>query len=480
MQTQKYSHQILMDFETSGTDKFTDQILEASLRVISLDSGLEVDSFQACCRSESFKVPSPEALFVNNYSIDDLATKEHPLVMADALFSFIKKYPNSEVIIFNSNFDFSFSYQAFYQRFKSDPYCLKSDGRSIICLMEVARAIEAMAYSTSIQVPLIEGARSFKQQDICAASGIFYAPHRADSDVQAMQKLLRLVEDHHPDYLEKARFFSKKQNAIDFIYSRSFFVAPVGFRNRYTVRCLVPLALCEKRTNLLAVDIGQYSTLDLQSLTCSPASDISRKYLIEPEPHYPIVEIPLNRSKLFFDESFYQASEFGRRTGKKELLQRAAAIFKDAELQDYAQRIHHFKKLRFDALKRNNLEESLFDYFPNDDEISFVTDLEKVPLENKYDSLINDWGHFKSNRFHKLARRFYLDAYPDRCPETTVSKYNDWRRDLLFGLADKNFRTFLNARNEIETLKNKYPNSLDRIQEIENYLSFREYEVENA
>jgi len=480
MPTSKFSHQILMDFETSGTDQFKDQILEVSLRVISLDSGLEVDSFQACCRSESFKIPSPTALFVNNYQINDLTLKQHPLVMADALFSFIKQYPNSEVIIFNSNFDFSFSYQAFFQRFKSDPYCLKTDGRSIICLMELVRAIEATACSTSIQVPLVEGVKSFKQEDICTASGIYYSAHRADSDVMAMQKLLSLIEKNHHEYMEKARFFSKKKNAIDFIYSRSFFVAPVGFRRRYSVRCLVPLSLCEKQTNLLAADIGQYTSADFQNLTSTPASDVSRKYLIEPEPHYPIVEIPLNRSKIFFDESFYQASQFGRRIGKEKLMQRAATLFKDAELQDYAQRIHHFKKLRLNAKSENNLEESLFDYFPNQDEIKFVTALERIPIEKKYDSLINDWGHFKNNRFHKLARRFYLDAHPEKCPETIVSRYNDWRRDVLFGVGNKNFRTFLNARNEIELLKNRYPNSLDRIQEIENYLSFRESEIEIA
>ena len=89
-------------------------------------------------------------------------------------------------------------------------------------------------------------------------------------------------------------------------------------------------------------------------------------------------------------------------------------------------------------------------------------------------------GNFKNNRYHKLARRFLLDAYPKNCDERAVEKFNEWKRCRLFGASNGKIRTFQDAGNEISFLRRHHPNSMDRINEIENYLSFREDEIENA
>ena len=481
MNSPKFSHRIILDFETTGLDKFRDGILEVFAKVICLASGREIDSFKAACKSESFKIPSPKALFANNYKVVNLVNSAHPLEVATSLFNFIKRYPNAEILAFNANFDFGFSYNAFFQSIKGDPYAFKTDGRSVICVMEIIRALEATTCSSTITVPLINGARSFKQEDVCFSSGIFYLAHSAESDVRGLEKLLEIISLHHSDYLQKGRYFSKKSNALNFINSRPFFVTPIGFRNRYSVRCLVPLALCDKKINMLCADIGRFTQMDFEHMQSRlNASDIAQRNLNEPEPHYPLIEVPLNKSKIFFDESYYECSDYGLSVGKEKLAERANAVFKNAGLQDFAERILHFKKLRFEAFKTDEIEEKLFDDFPSSDEIGFINDFDIVPVEDKYRFLIQEKGNFKNNRYHKLARRFLLDAYPENCPESTVEKFNEWKRCRLFGASNGKIRTFQDAGNEISYLRRHHPNSMDRINEIENYLSFREDEIENA
>ena len=109
MNSPKFSHRIILDFETTGLDKFRDGILEVFAKVICLASGREIDSFKAACKSESFKIPSPKALFANNYKVVNLVNSAHPLEVATSLFNFIKRYPNAEILAFNANFDFGFS-----------------------------------------------------------------------------------------------------------------------------------------------------------------------------------------------------------------------------------------------------------------------------------------------------------------------------------------------------------------------------------
>lgn len=475
-----FLHTILLDFETTGLDKFRDGILEIYAKVICPITGKVIEVFKQSCKSESFKAVSPKALFANNYSVEKLLLKDHPLEVSRDLFEFIKRYPKSEILAFNANFDFGFSFNTFFQGINADPYCFKTNGRSVVCMMEILRALEATAMSSAIHIPMIRGAKSFKQADVCMSSGIFYLPHAAETDVSGLERLLSLVTTHHPEYLDQARFFSKKNNALDFINSKPFFVAPIGFRNRFSVRCLAPLSLCDRKINLLCADIGRFSQMDFENVQSHSASNIAHRDLIEPEQHYPLVEVPLNKSKIFFDESYYESSNFGSKIGKTKLLERANAIFKNSALQGFAERIQHFKKIKYEGSKSGHIEEALFDNFTSSNEISFANDFQNIPIEDKYKFLVQEKGNFKHNRYHKLAMRFILDAYPEHCPASIVSKFYDWRRNRLFGSSDGKIRTFQIAANEISFLKRAHPNSTDRINQIENYISYRKDEVENA
>ena len=76
---------------------------------------------------------------------------------------------------------------------------MKKNRNSLICAMQIVRAIEAFFDSDVIKVPRLKGELSFRQEDICAASAIFYNAHSSKGDVSGMSKLLNLVEQNHPD-----------------------------------------------------------------------------------------------------------------------------------------------------------------------------------------------------------------------------------------------------------------------------------------
>ena len=96
-------------------------------------------------------------------------------------------------------------------------------------------------------------------------------------------------------------------------------------------------------------------------------------------------------------------------------------------------------------------------------------DFANTPTESRFDFLIDEGGK-KRNRFHMLARRFLLDAYPEFCPPERVFKFREWCRSRLGDSVNQGVLTFDRAFKELSKLANKYPGEEDRLRDISVYL----------
>tara|TARA_B100000886_G_scaffold247761_1_gene174441 strand:- start:745 stop:2187 length:1443 start_codon:yes stop_codon:yes gene_type:complete len=474
---QKPNYTIKDDTETTGTDPHYDQLVESYSQVQDNQTGKLISEYQSNCKSERFKLPSPTAIFINNCEVKKLINQVHPLEEAENCYEYFEKYEDSEYIAFNSKFDWSFRYSAYFQALRPNPYLLKSKGRIVLCAMEIIRAIESTTDSRHIVVPRIDGVRSFKQQDICYASGIIYSAHQAKADVLAMDKLLKIIEDHHGNYLNRARYFAAKKRSLNFIYAHPFFIGSVGFKGKFSTRCLVPLSCCEKTSKFICIDIGQSSKADMDFLSSQSAYSLEKRISEHPEKNFPLIEIPINKSKLFFEPEYFETSKTGSEIGLSKLKERAHHVWKNSELQDLASRIQSIKRDRYNR-KDKTPETSIYENFPTHSERIFMKNFSDVPVQDKFNFLISE-SKLKHNRYYFLAKRMLLDRYPEFCPEEVVDKFNHWIRDRLHFSNDPYIRTFPKVEREIANLLKKYPNCKDRIYEIEAYFEYRKLKLEN-
>jgi exonuclease I len=461
-------YRLEIDVETSGLKHNADQILSL-YGLVKNSEGNVIEEISSYCRSENFRISSPKALMVNNIKAEKLLFSNHPLSVAQRLYKLILKYSPLDLFAFNSSFDFKFLYSAFFQSLQIDPYIMKKNRNSLICAMQIVRAIEAFFDSDVIKVPRLKGELSFRQEDICAASAIFYNAHSSKGDVSGMSKLLNLVEQNHPEVLRKAKLFSNKQYSLDFIYSRPFFLAAIGYRDRFSIRCLSPICHLKGDSSVICLDIGLLSPHELKGSCTYSSSELIHKLVENPKLNSPFVRLPVNKSILLFDETYWQASHTGSKLSLSELEDRAALALKNVELQELVNRSLLFEKHRLSNLDHVLLEDRIYEGFTSYAEERFLRNFASTPIEDKYKFLQTE-EIFKKNRFYQLGKRYLLGAFPEFCPKEKVISYEDWCRDMLTDNLNPRTRSFKDALEELDEIKRDPNNDSDQIRQVEIYL----------
>ena len=461
-------YKLKLDTETSGLHNNVDQILSWD-GLVEDSRGNVIEEISSFCRSEDFRISSPKALMVNKIPAKKLLFSDHPLSVATQFYELILKYTPLDIYAYNSPFDFKFIYSAFFQALQLDPYIMKKNKNSLICLMQVVRAIEGFYNSDKVKVPLLKGGLSFKQEDVCASSGIFYPSHTSKGDVQGMSKLLNIIEKNHPDLISKARLFSRKQYAIDFVYSRPFFLAAVGFRDRFSVRCLSPICHIKGESSIICIDIGILTRHELSGSCSFSSGELINKLVENPKLNSPFVRLPVNKSILLFDETHWQASHTGSKLSFAELENRAALAWKNSELQDLVNRSLLFEKHRLNSLNHDLLEDRIYEGFTSQAEERFLRNFASTPIEDKYKFLQTEEG-FKKNRFHQLGRRYLLGTFPEFCPRDKVISYKHWCRDMLSDSQNPKVRTYKDALIELGEIKSDSSHDKDQARQVEIYL----------
>ena len=463
---------IVLDFETSGTDFLNDQIHSVYASAVNED-GIELNSFQAQCRSESFRLSNPEALLVNGISNETLFNGDHPLDVHIQLKDFIQKYPEIPIIAFNAAFDFKFGFQGLFQACDPDPYFWKK-GRNVICAMHLVRS-QYMNDPDGFIIPRMSEGLSFKQEDIATANGIYFPRHEAKGDVQTLRAIMQKVKLSSPDLIKKAKFFGNRANTESFLHRKKFVVVPTGWKNDFAVRCLVPLAFDTNQKNFLGFDIGMLDPRELPLDEEFPAfsatyvaSGIAKRNI---DSRFPFVKLPLNQSIIFEGEDLWRASDPSSDVTNEILCERAAAARSNGALLELSQTALQFDQNRFNDTESEQLENRLFEGFTTQAEKNFLYSMFSLPIEVRFDYLVEN-KEFAHNRYHKLARRYLLDKFPELCPLKELNRFKEWRLNKLT-LAPAKHTTFMKAKKQLDRLYRKYPDEKSRLSEIKDYLDIK-------
>ena len=187
---------IFYDFETSGSNKDFDQILQ--IGAVLVNDGFQIkDKMDISCRLKKNIIPAPEALLINKISIDQLqSNKVSHYHLVEQLRQKFEEWSPACFVEFNSiGFDEDVLRQGLFQSFNF-PYLTSAKGNTRLDVLKLARAVSAFA-PNSIAVPLNENNKpSFKLKNLTRVNQIAHDnAHDAMGDVIATLELAKKIKD---------------------------------------------------------------------------------------------------------------------------------------------------------------------------------------------------------------------------------------------------------------------------------------------
>ena len=136
----KVKKRILCDYETSGTNHLFDQPLSFCAKVFD-ENGQEIDSIKTNCRMEKSRLPSPIALSINQYPLQNLLQAQSLRDMMVEINLFFTKHTPATIIAHNASFDFNFAHSHYFQSLVTDDWYQWKHNNHLICSLELLRAI---------------------------------------------------------------------------------------------------------------------------------------------------------------------------------------------------------------------------------------------------------------------------------------------------------------------------------------------------
>ena len=108
--------------------------------------------------------------------------------------------------------------------------------------------------------------------------------------------------------------------------------------------------------------------------------------------------------------------------------------------------------------------------FPSNVEKTFVNSFNLCPPEDRPGLTKAYAQRLNCDRYVRLANRVLLEHFPSSCSEQEQNQYFEWIHNRLFSYPTEGYEpkwdTIYTCLSQIEALKKKYPNKLERIEEI--------------
>jgi exodeoxyribonuclease I len=317
---------VLYDVETSGLNKRFDQILQFA--AVRTDADLvETHRFETRSRLMPHVVPSPRALHVNGITLDEANSTTRPshYSMVCEIAETLASWCPATFLGFNSiRFDEEFLRQAFYQCLHP-VFLTNTNGNARADVLNLMRAATTLHPAVILPGVEIDGRLNHRLDALAAANGIAQGKaHDAESDVDAMLGLCRLVRDGAPELWSAFLRFSSKAAVVDLVRDEDAFAYFDFFGSPRVMHFLTRIGVSPNDANAhycldLECDIDGLRKLDDAALT--------ERMVQEPRP---IRRLKVNASPLLYPLWDIDADRFLGLT-EDELTRRASSVRTDEE-----------------------------------------------------------------------------------------------------------------------------------------------------
>jgi exodeoxyribonuclease-1 len=453
---------IFYDTETTGTDKWFDQILQFA--AIRTDDELnELDSFGIRCRLLPHVVPSPSALLTTGVSVVDLtrAPLSHFEMMRQVRTK-MNEWCREGVIFMGWNsmrFDEVMLRQAYYQSLLP-VYQTNTNGNGRADVMRMVQGVAACV-PNAITVPIEGNCRStFKLARVAEANDIrLDNAHEALADTRATLALAQLIKQRAPhiwsalvDNARKPRILQLMERNPVLLLSETFGGTPFNMM-------VAPISVSCSNPNEWAVFDLQF---DLEPLLI--ADDETLRDAIDGKVKM-IRRVSVNAQPLLLSTEVAPVNVRGGRLSMETYLERARKV---REHWDFQQRVSHMLAERYaDQSPGIYVEQRIYDGYPSRDDEARLAAFHR-----------QDWAHrigvipsIEDERYRELGERLIAVEQPQLLTTTQRTRWQTWRRERIVAPGDVPWLTVAHAMAKLEELTEAAQGKQCQLSDIRNLLT---------
>ncbi len=437
---------VFYDLETTGRSSHWDQIIQ--IAAIHTDSNFKVlDKINLTGKLNSYCIPDPEALLVNNIPIENIYSSNltnYSLIRE--VYEKFKSWSPATFIGYNSiNFDEEVLRNSLFRNL-FDPYLTIKANNTRSDLLNSTR-ISNYLYPEKIKSVISEkGTSILKLESIANVNGIKgFTAHDALGDTYATLELAKMIKDKTPEIWEKSTKNIAKENLENDIMTNPFCYLE-SFFGKTKLFCLSYIGKHPFYKWALCFDLSEDPE---RSLAMGDKEFIN---FLEKSPKV-IRNIKLNKSPIlldvktcFNDNKYEKISSdviFNRHRFIKE-----SAKFKERILSYYSNVINENNFSQTEVFA----EESIYKKFINNHDSLLLKNFQKSTWENRI-KIIND---FKDDRLRYFSELLIFEEKPELL---TSEKYKNIKLNISSRLLSQNkekWLTVYEAYKKIDDLREKY------------------------
>jgi exodeoxyribonuclease I len=454
---------VIYDYETDGLSVNHSQVLSCGAVIFNDTWQVLDDPLNLTCRLKPGQVPSPEALLVNNISIDTLQkTNLSYGGMIEQMKQKFDKWSPAVFMGFNStSFDLELQRRALWKNLYDNPYLTAFNGNSHFDLLGVARAV-SLFFPKALKYKMNEKNNiSFKLQDLCAANGIINTiQHSAYEDCMATAELAKLIQKQAPEVFKSALETTSKAGANSYLQKLNVFCTTEYYSNKPQMFCVAYLTFHPKYQWMQAWDLkvhpGDYVNMPYQQL----------KDELKKSPKK-IRQIKTNRHPIVMTKEYALQFESYSQLGMEKIMERAKIIEQNPDFKERVNQIlleEANDKEALDSPIGILPEDTMYMYgFPNDDEKKAMNEFHKVDWSEK----LAVAQKFKDERYKYFAELYVYYENPTTLPESVYKKIHESITDKIQSTNEQKFQTIPNAMKEIDDARSKYENDKEKLKILE-------------
>jgi len=454
---------VIYDYETDGLSVNHSQVLSCGAVIFNDTWQVLDDPLNLTCRLKPGQVPSPEALLVNNISIDTLQkTNLSYGGMIEQMKQKFDKWSPAVFMGFNStSFDLELQRRALWKNLYDNPYLTAFNGNSHFDLLGVARAV-SLFFPKALKYKMNEKNNiSFKLQDLCAANGIINTiQHSAYEDCMATAELAKLIQKQAPEVFKSALETTSKAGANSYLQKLNVFCTTEYYSNKPQMFCVAYLTFHPKYQWMQAWDLkvhpGDYVNMPYQQL----------KDELKKSPKK-IRQIKTNKHPIVMPKEYALQFESYSQLGMEKIMERAKIIEQNPDFKERVNQIlleEANDKEALDSPIGILPEDTMYMYgFPNDDEKKVMNEFHKVDWSEK----LAVAQKFKDERYKYFAELYVYYENPTTLPESVYKKIHESITDKIQSTNEQKFQTIPNAMKEIDDARSKYENDKEKLKILE-------------
>ena len=454
---------VIYDYETDGLSVNHSQVLSCGAVIFNDTWQVLDDPLNLTCRLKPGQVPSPEALLVNNISIDTLQkTNLSYGGMIEQMKQKFDKWSPAVFMGFNStSFDLELQRRALWKNLYDNPYLTAFNGNSHFDLLGVARAV-SLFFPKALKYKMNEKNNiSFKLQDLCAANGIINTiQHSAYEDCMATAELAKLIQKQAPEVFKSALETTSKAGANSYLQKLNVFCTTEYYSNKPQMFCVAYLTFHPKYQWMQAWDLkvhpGDYVNMPYQQL----------KDELKKSPKK-IRQIKTNKHPIVMPKEYALQFENYSQLGMDKIMERAKII---EENPDFKERVNQI--LLEEANDKEALdspigllpEDTMYLYgFANDDQKKVMNEFHKADWSEK----LTVAEKFKDERYKYFAELYLYYENSTALPESVYKRVHKSIADKILSTDEQKYQTIPNAMKEIDDARSKYENDKEKLKILE-------------